>query len=123
MGDLTKNFSRYEFRCGHCGRLDVLDMELVWALQRLRDKVGKPLPLNSGYRCCAGNASVGGTQYSQHLFGRAADIPAGYATEAQCRGAGFRGIGLRRGKVVHVDMTTERDNPREYVPSFTFVDG
>lgn len=122
MGDLTKNFSRSEFRCGHCGRLDVLDMELVWALQRLRDKVGRALPIISGYRCCAGNAQVGGTRDSQHLFGRAADIPAGYATAAQCRAAGLRGIGLRRGKVVHVDMTTERQDPREYVKPFTFVE-
>jgi uncharacterized protein YcbK (DUF882 family) len=123
MGDLTKNFSRSEFKCRHCGRLDVLDMELVWALQRLRDKVGRALPIISGYRCCAGNAQVGGTYDSQHLFGRAADIPAGYATAAQCRAAGLRGIGLRRGKVVHVDMTTERNDPREYVKSFTFIDG
>lgn len=122
MGDLTKNFSRSEFKCGHCGRLDALDMELVWALQRLRDRVGKRLPIISGYRCCEGNRSVGGTQYSQHLFGRAADIPAGYATAAQCKAAGLRGVGLRRGLVVHVDMTPSRHDPRAYVPFFTFVE-
>lgn len=122
MGDLTKNFDRSEFRCGHCGRLDVLELELVRCLQRLRDIVGKPLRIVSGYRCCEGNASVGGTKYSQHLFGRAADIPAGYATARQCNRAGFSGVGLRAGKVVHVDLTPEKWNPDLYKAFFTFVE-
>lgn len=122
MGDLTKNFSRSEFRCGHCGRLDALDLELVRCLQRLRDMVKKPLAIVSGYRCCEGNASVGGSKYSQHLFGRAADIPAGYATARQCNLAGFSGVGLRRRKVVHVDLTPETWNPTAYKPFFTFVE-
>lgn len=122
MGDLTKNFSRSEFKCGHCGRLDVLNDDFVRCLQRLRDIVGKPLVIISGYRCCAGNASVGGTRYSQHLFGRAADIPAGYATARQCNRAGFSGVGLRAGKVVHVDLTPETWNPEAYRAFFTFKD-
>lgn len=120
MGDLTRNFSRSEFRCGHCRRLDALDLELVRALQRLRDIVGKPLTIISGYRCCEGNAQVGGAKYSQHLYGRAADIPAGYATPAQCNRAGFSGVGLRRRKVVHVDLTPETWNPQAYKAFFTF---
>lgn len=108
MGDLSKNFSRYEFKCGHCGRLDVLDDDLVKACQRLRDIVGKPLAIVSAYRCCVGNASVGGVQYSEHLFGRAIDLRGGYATVAQAKRAGFIGIGVRRGKVVHLDLTPGR---------------
>lgn len=108
MGDLSANFSRAEFKCGHCGRLDVLDDGLVAVLQRLRNAVGKPLPIVSGYRCCEGNASVLGTRFSQHLFGRAADIPAGYCTPAQAKKAGAHGVGLRRGRVVHIDVTPGR---------------
>lgn len=122
MGDIAKNFNRAEFRCGHCGRLDALEQGLVTRLQRLRDIVGKPLVIVSGYRCCQGNAAVGGTKYSQHLFGRAADIPAGYATVAQCKRAGFVGIGVRAGKVVHVDTTPKQVLPRRYGPAFTFAD-
>lgn len=122
MGDIAKNFNRAEFRCGHCGRLDALDVDLVRALQRLRDIVGKPLNIVSGYRCCAFNATVGGTRYSQHLYGRAADIPGGYATVAQCRRAGFVGIGVRAGRVIHVDMTPAQVLPRQYRKSFTFAD-
>ena len=43
-------------------------------LQPLRDKVKRPLVLNSGYRSPALNRSVGGTKESQHLKGEAADI-------------------------------------------------
>lgn len=122
MGDIAKNFNRAEFRCRHCGRLDALDDDLVKSLQRLRDIVGKPLNIVSGYRCCTANANVGGTRYSQHLFGRAADIPGGYATVEQCRRAGFVGIGVRAGRVIHVDMTPAQVLPRRYRKTFTFAD-
>lgn len=122
MGDLSKHFDSSEFQCGHCGRLDVLSGELVNCLERLRALVGKPLPIVSGYRCCEGNRSVGGTKYSQHLFGRAADIPAGYATVAQCKEAGFAGIGVRAGKVVHVDLTPFTGKPWTKRRAFTFKD-
>ena len=45
-------------------------------LQPLRDKIQRPLFLNSGYRSPAlnKNKAVGGTKDSQHLKGEAADI-------------------------------------------------
>jgi len=43
-------------------------------LQPLRDAWGKPMKVNSGYRCPALNRAVGGTASSQHLKGEAADI-------------------------------------------------
>lgn len=77
MGDLTKNFSRKEFRC-RCGRRNCnaspVDMKLVSALQKLRDYVGVPLYINSACRCALHNRRVGGKSNSQHLYGRAADV-------------------------------------------------
>lgn len=77
MGDLTKNFSRWEFRC-RCGRRDCdaapLDMRLVTALQALRDLIGAPIHINSGVRCVRHNRRVGGVRNSRHLEGIAADI-------------------------------------------------
>lgn len=73
MGDLTANFSRAEFRCKCCGRL-ILDKALPIALQQLRDKLGKPITINCGYRCEKHNREVGGAKRSQHLYGKAADI-------------------------------------------------
>lgn len=43
-------------------------------LDPLRDWYGKPIRVNSGYRCPALNKSVGGVANSQHLTGQAADI-------------------------------------------------
>jgi hypothetical protein len=43
-------------------------------LERLREKVGKPIIINSGYRSEAVNKAVGGVKSSNHLTGCAADI-------------------------------------------------
>ena len=43
-------------------------------LDPLREWYGKPIRVNSGYRCPALNKAVGGVANSQHLTGQAADI-------------------------------------------------
>lgn len=50
-------------------------------LDPLREKYGKPIKVNSGYRSKLVNAAVGGAKNSDHLFGFAADITAGNKTE------------------------------------------
>lgn len=115
MGDLSENFSRREFACkDRCGR-DFPHPDLVQVLQRARDAKGRPLRVVSGVRCQAHNRSVGGSPTSQHIQARAADVPAGYATADAWHAWGAVGVGLRRGKVVHVDITPGRR-------PFTFLD-
>lgn len=46
-------------------------------LDPLREEYGKPIEVNSGYRCDALNKAVGGSKTSYHRFGLAADITAG----------------------------------------------
>ena len=46
-------------------------------LDPLRETYGRPIYVNSGYRCPALNRAVGGVSSSQHLTGEAADITAG----------------------------------------------
>ena len=46
----------------------------VLVLQPLRDILGAPVYINSGYRSKRLNARVGGVPNSRHLQGRAADI-------------------------------------------------
>lgn len=46
-------------------------------LDPARELWGAPLTVNSGYRCPALNAAVGGAATSQHLLGEAADITTG----------------------------------------------
>lgn len=51
-------------------------------LDPLREWYGKPIRVNSGYRCEALNKAVGGkANNSQHLYGEAADITAGSKEE------------------------------------------
>ena len=46
-------------------------------LDPIREAWGKPLHVNSGYRCPALNKAVGGKPTSQHLKGEAVDITTG----------------------------------------------
>lgn len=50
-------------------------------LDPLREWYGKPIYVNSGYRCPQLNRMVGGKPTSQHLKGEAADITAGSKEE------------------------------------------
>ena len=46
-------------------------------LDPIREAWGEPIVVSSGYRCKQLNALVGGTKYSHHILGCAADIIAG----------------------------------------------
>lgn len=43
-------------------------------LDPLREKYGKPIRVNSGFRCPNHNLAVGGATGSQHMKGEAADV-------------------------------------------------
>ena len=43
-------------------------------LEPVRERLGRPIIVNSGYRCPIHNAAVGGVANSQHLRGEAADL-------------------------------------------------
>ena len=72
MGDLTKNFSDWEFTCRHCGMEGVMP-ELVDALQALRDRLDAQVHISSGYRCPEHPLSAG-RPGSRHITSEAADI-------------------------------------------------
>lgn len=48
-----------------------------YILDPLRERYGKPIHVNSGYRCPALNKAVNGSKTSHHMTGLAADITAG----------------------------------------------
>lgn len=50
-------------------------------LDPLREAWGKPIHVNSGYRCPRLNKEVGGSPSSQHMKGQAADITTGNPTD------------------------------------------
>ena len=87
MGTVSKNFDYKEFEKSEtAARLhinNVITTSLVRdnvkalvdnVLQPLRDAWGKPLHINSGYRCMRLNEAVGGVPTSQHIMGQAADV-------------------------------------------------
>ena len=75
---LTKNFKLKEFHSKDGAIMPnevfVNIVELAQNLQKLRDYVGLPIKVNSGYRSPSHNARVGGVSNSQHLTGKASDI-------------------------------------------------
>lgn len=75
---LTENFNLSEFdsKDGSITPLEVVASltKLAMNLQALRDYVGKPIKINSGYRSPYHNEMIGGAKNSQHVLGKAADI-------------------------------------------------
>ncbi|MCR9066508.1 MAG: D-Ala-D-Ala carboxypeptidase family metallohydrolase [Cytophagales bacterium] len=62
-------------------------------LQPLRDYLGKPIVVTSGYRCPRVNSAVGGARTSQHIKGQAADIKVpGMSTLDVCKAVKAAGI-------------------------------
>lgn len=54
--------------------LSALRVLVSRTIQPLRDKLGVPIHVNSGYRCPELNKAVGGVPTSQHQKGEAADL-------------------------------------------------
>lgn len=115
---LSNNFYVSEFAChgnGCCG-IVMIDDKLVAYLQQIRDHFGKPITINSGYRCSTHNKNIGGASNSYHTKGMAADIvvdgvaPAEVAKYAES--IGVLGIGLyetaKDGYFVHIDTRTTK---------------
>lgn len=105
---LAEHFSETELACRCCGRLQV-HPELVSKLETLRRLAGKPVLVNSGYRCPAHNRAVGGAANSYHLKGMAADIRVPGLVLAElnklAQQAGFTGIGTYPSQgFIHVDV-------------------
>lgn len=75
---LTPNFSKSEFESkdGSPMPLDVLQniQLLAEQLQVIRDEIGQPISITSGWRSAAHNARIGGAKHSYHVRGMAADI-------------------------------------------------
>lgn len=71
---ISKDFSLYEFQCKDGSQLVKIDSKLVDKLQQLRDRLGIPMIINSGYRTPEHNKRVNGSINSQHLLGKAVDI-------------------------------------------------
>lgn len=91
---MSKHFSKQELarcfrangaRCKECplkqpadklpdGVEENLEALAEHVLEPARQRLGKPITVNSGYRCQVHNKTVGGVANSQHMRGEAADL-------------------------------------------------
>lgn len=71
---LSANFKVREFRCQDGSDTVFIDSALVDIVQKVRNHFGKAVTITSAFRTDSHNKKVGGASYSQHLYGKAADI-------------------------------------------------
>jgi len=76
---ISDHFHGDEFACPCCGVIQVNEF-LLEGLEALREKIGEPIKILSGYRCEKHNEETGGEKNSFHCQGKAADVllPGGF---------------------------------------------
>ena len=110
---LSTNFRVKEFACSDGSDPIFIDSELVTILQKIRTHFGKAVTITSAYRTPTHNKNVGGTTYSQHLYGRAADIkvsgvsPSKVSAYAEELLSGKGGVGIYN-TFTHIDVRTSK---------------
>lgn len=141
MTKLTSNFTLDELTVSQTAARLGLDNtpppEVIVELQRLcemilqplRDVVGRPIVVSSGYRARKVNKAVGGAKFSAHLYGRAADftIP-GEAPRVTCQriidlGLPYDQVIQEFDRWVHVAIAPTDGAPRRQVLTARRVGG
>lgn len=72
--NVGKHFKVKEFACKDGSQAVFIDSYMVDILEILRQTIGKPINVTSGYRTPEHNKRVGGAKYSYHMRGCAADV-------------------------------------------------
>ncbi|MFQ5509929.1 MAG: D-Ala-D-Ala carboxypeptidase family metallohydrolase [Leptospirillia bacterium] len=118
------HFPASEIACRHCGDL-VMHPPFMDRLERLRAAFAHPMPVTSGYRCPAHDATIGGA--GVHPTGRAVDVALSgadlYRLLALALSMGFTGIGIhQRGpmeqRFIHLDDMEDGHTPRPRIWSY-----
>ena len=110
---LSTNFRVKEFACTDGSDPIFIDSELVTILQNIRTHFGRAVTITSAYRTPPKNKACGGTTYSQHLYGKAADIkvsgitPKKVAEYAETLLQGQGGIGIYD-TFTHIDVREQK---------------
>ncbi len=101
-----RNFRFSEIACPDCGKIKPLDPKLIYLLQSLREKIGKPIYITSGLRCRKYNKKIGGYIYSPHLKGKAVDCRGKHISLIDfarvARDIGFSRVGIYK-SFIHID--------------------
>ena len=112
--NITEHFKVREFQCSDSSRPVFISQTLADLLEAIRQRIGRPLRISSGYRTVSYNATVkGSSKTSKHCMGLAADIKADGIEPQQlyniaCELLGDHGgVGLYSWGV-HVDVRSEK---------------
>lgn len=113
-----KHFSVEEMACHHCGECH-MDENFMALLDKLREEYGKPIIVNSGYRCPEYNAEISHTgKDGPHTTGKAIDISvSGHDAHRLLYFAlnnGFTGVGSdqkgdHESRFIHLDTLTQEE--------------
>ncbi len=117
-GKRCTNFKVSEFACSDGTDPVFIAPALVTLLQQIRNHFGKPVTITGPYRTQPKNKAVGGADYSQHMYGTAADIivgnkkvgivaPKTVAAYVETLMPNTGGIGIYSG-FTHVDVRAKR---------------
>lgn len=71
---ISEHFKVKEYACKDGSQVVFVDEQLRLMLEILRNRIGKPVIITSGYRTPEWNKKVGGAKNSYHMRGMAADI-------------------------------------------------
>ena len=125
--NLTKNFTREELACKHCGKMEI-PLASIKRLQRVRDRVGHFLKVSSAYRCPEHNNAVSKTgrtgPHTKAAFDVAVHSDEAYHVTQAALAEGFTGIGVNQKgpleqRFIHLDdLTDEEEIPRPRVWSY-----
>lgn len=106
---ISAHFRAKEFACKDGCKFVLISKILLQILERLREKIGEELYINSGFRTPTHNKAVGGALLSYHQYGMAADVRAKTKTPEELYNlldemlGGWGGLELHD-TFVHVDM-------------------
>ena len=111
-----ENFSRSEFACRHCGE-NKMDDRAIDEFQKIRNEVGFPLTVTSGYRCPDHPAERAKARPGTHSRGIAADFLVSHdrarilleqAIRRRLGGIGIAQKGSIEERFIHIDVDPDR---------------
>jgi len=120
MVDHGEFFKRQELQCKHCGECE-MDRAFMDKLDHLRYCFGKPIILNSGYRCPEYNNKISTTGLNgPHTTGKAIDIRVygehaweilKFAIILEFKGIGVSQKGSYNSRFIHIDKLKHDGRP------------
>lgn len=113
----TSYFSDKELACQHCGE-NKFDPIFLATLNSIREELGFPLPVTSGYRCSNHPIEVAKSTPGAHAQGKAVDVAVSRAQAFSLIKVslehGITGLGVAQkgsGRFIHLDMASNITRP------------